>query len=362
MISNIDPEEDAPPSPANSAAEKPQMTENPVAVSPERTLPNKHPRDSLSSLVDMYAEQSGDADQRAASSASNSVQLVAEEKTTTSDKGCVEDVAEERISDSQRQAVEDIAEKADSPSEHSLIGNTANQHSTEMPVDYESTAVDPPIESTAQSECIDQSIVENVTDVPLDEKTPAGSPVKPMTPVMDRISVPSHSVPYYATPKIMIHEPSQSSEAENSNSNSTTSDEVLANKRQTLPQETESQPLHSAPDGNPVAPAPMQSMSLRPITWQAPKDQKIQKRKLYLRKVRNAAARKTILKATLGRQLAIPTKQMLRLLACGESMPVPNLSHQGVETSTMLVPQGAEWAVTGAVLLPQDVAGAVSED
>jgi hypothetical protein len=44
----------------------------------------------------------------------------------------------------------------------------------------------------------------------------------------------------------------------------------------------------------------------------------LKKRKLYLRKVRNAAARKVILEITLGRELAKQTKPMLRRLAKGE--------------------------------------------
>lgn len=49
------------------------------------------------------------------------------------------------------------------------------------------------------------------------------------------------------------------------------------------------------------------------------KELKVKKRSLYLRKARNVAARETILKITLGRQLAVPTKQSLRQLANGES-------------------------------------------
>ena len=179
---------------------------------------------------------------------------------------------------------------------------------------------------------------------------------------MDRISAPSNAVPYYATPKIMIHKPSQSSEAENPSS---TNDESRASEHQSLPQERTSQtspPSQSAPDSTLTDAPPMQSMSLKPIAWQAPKDQKVQKRKLYLRKARNAVARKTILKATLGRQLAIPTKQMLRLLANGGNVTIPQLSRHGVEGVTMLVPQEAAGSVTGAVLLPQGIAGAVSDD
>lgn len=203
-------------------------------------------------------------------------------------------------------------------------------------------------------------LLRTVTDIPLKEETLATPPPTPIPPVVDRISTPSSSVPYYATPKIMVHRPSQSSEAENPASR--TIDEVLANERQSLPQETDSQAPRYTQDGNVTDAAPMQSMSLRPIAWQAPKDQVVKKRKLYLRKIRNAAARKTILQLTLGRQLAIPTKQMLRLLANGENLTVPDLSKPRVEAATMLVPQEAVGPVTGAVLLPQGVAGAVSDN
>ena len=201
--------------------------------------------------------------------------------------------------------------------------------------------------------------VDTVTDVPLEPEVPGTPLPTPIAPVMDRISTPSTSVPYYATPKIMVHKPSQSSEAEDPASR--TIDEILANEGQSLPQEGQSQPPLSNQDGDLTEDPPMQSMSLRPIAWQAPQDQKVKKRKLFLRKVRNAAARKTILKITLGRQLAVPTKQMLRLLASGESLTIPDISKPGVEAATMLVPQQAVGSITGAILLPQGVAGAVSD-
>ena len=157
----------------------------------------------------------------------------------------------------------------------------------------------------------------------------------------------------------MVHKPSQSSEAENPVSR--TIDEVLSNERHSLPEESNPLLPHSTEDGSLNDAPPMESMSLVPITWQAPKDQMPRKGKLYLRKFRNAVARKTILKATLGRQLAIPTKQMLRLLADGENLTVPDLSKPRGEATTMLVPQEAVGPITGAVLLPQGVAGAVSD-
>ena len=197
-----------------------------------------------------------------------------------------------------------------------------------------------------------------VTDVPLKEEKPATPTTTPITPLMDRVSVPSTSVPYYATPKIMVHKPSQSSEESPA---SPTIDEILASERQSMPQETNTQSSQSTPDAGLMNESPMKSMSLKPIAWQAPADQKVRKRKLYLRKIRNAAARKTILKATLGRQLAIPTKQMLRLLANGENLTIPDVSKSGMEAATMLVPQEAVESVTGAVLLPQGVGGPVAE-
>ena len=158
----------------------------------------------------------------------------------------------------------------------------------------------------------------------------------------------------------MVHRPSQSSETENSASR--TIDDILASEPQSLPEESSPQPPHPSQDGNLTDAPPMQSMSLKPIAWQAPKDQQVKKGKLFLRKIRNAAARKTILKATLGRQLAIPTKQMLRLLANGENLTVPDLSKPGMEAATMLVPQEAVGSITGAVLLPQGVARVVSDN
>lgn len=49
-----------------------------------------------------------------------------------------------------------------------------------------------------------------------------------------------------------------------------------------------------------------------------PKMPKIKRRKLYLRKARNVAARKVILNVALGRELALDTKPALRRLAHGE--------------------------------------------
>ena len=50
------------------------------------------------------------------------------------------------------------------------------------------------------------------------------------------------------------------------------------------------------------------------------------KRRLYLRKVRNLAARKVFLNATLGRKMGSQTKDRLRRLARGEEVPSPSIS------------------------------------
>ena len=56
---------------------------------------------------------------------------------------------------------------------------------------------------------------------------------------------------------------------------------------------------------------------------------KVKKRKTALRKARNLAARKFILKATLGRQLAVPTKEALRRLAKGEDVAITDITVMG---------------------------------
>lgn len=133
---------------------------------------------------------------------------------------------------------------------------------------------------------------------------------------MDRVSVPTDPTPYYATPKIMLHKPSQSSQSNTSGPR--TIDEVLAREREGPLSE---QQLPST-KGIPEAPVP--SVMPRPIdTPTGPgvhRIVRVKRRNLYMRKARNAAARKTILKMTLGRQLAGPTKQALRQLANGETI------------------------------------------
>ena len=61
------------------------------------------------------------------------------------------------------------------------------------------------------------------------------------------------------------------------------------------------------------------------ITNEEPKSRPVKKRKLYVRKVRNVAARKFILKVTLGRELAGPTKRKLRRLAKGRDVDTDDI-------------------------------------
>ncbi|KAG8526935.1 uncharacterized protein KY384_008364 [Bacidia gigantensis] len=59
------------------------------------------------------------------------------------------------------------------------------------------------------------------------------------------------------------------------------------------------------------------NLSMKPV--------RIKKHKMALRKSRNAIARKTFLKAGLGRQLAMPTKDALRRLARGEDVTIADI-------------------------------------
>ena len=300
-----------------------------------------------------------DVDKTSPRTKSGSIQNTAE-NSPGSEREFVRNLAEKSSHISSSLSAEDVAETSASTSDHGLIENTANQDDTEIPVAYESASMYLR-EQRSVIHCpnaLTSTWYSIVTDVPLKEEKPATPPATPIPPLMDRVSVPSTTVPYYATPKIMVHKPSQSSEE---NPASRTIDEVLANERESMSPGTNSQSSHPTLEDNLMEP-PMQTMSLKPIAWQAPGDKKVQKRKLYLRKIRNAAARKTILKATLGRQLAIPTKQMLRLLANGENLTIPDVSKSGVEAATMLVPQEAVGSVTGAVLLPQGIGGAVPDE
>ena len=52
---------------------------------------------------------------------------------------------------------------------------------------------------------------------------------------------------------------------------------------------------------------------------------RVKRRKLALRKTRNVCARKFLLKASLGRQLAIPAKEALRRQARGEDVTIADI-------------------------------------
>lgn len=132
---------------------------------------------------------------------------------------------------------------------------------------------------------------------------------------------------YCAMPKIMIHKPTNSSVSEASEPR--TIDQVLASERQaesltTIPPVPISPltPTWRLPDVASATPAATGNLAEGPIG--APglpdvsKPLRQKKRARYKWRARNIAARHSILKATLGRQLAGPTKQALRSLAKGE--------------------------------------------
>ncbi|KAL6715862.1 hypothetical protein ACLMJK_006823 [Lecanora helva] len=152
--------------------------------------------------------------------------------------------------------------------------------------------------------------------VPIEEK-PKTPPTTPDPAVKEKASAAADPIPYYATPKIMVHKPSQSFQSETSGPR--TIDQVLAKGI------GEPFPLNDRA-GTADSPAEAPVSSVMPRLMDTPtgkgvhKIAKVRKRSLYLRKARNIAARKTILKMTLGRQLALPTKQALRQLANGETI------------------------------------------
>ena len=140
----------------------------------------------------------------------------------------------------------------------------------------------------------------------------SASPVESTIPsVEDRISPPADPIPYYATPKIMVHKPSQSSQSDRSGPR--TIDEVLARERE-LPNTEKRPEIPKQPSEAPVS-SIIPQLRDTPTGKGVHKIVKVRRRSLFLRKARNIAARPTILKATLGRQLAVPTKEALRELA-----------------------------------------------
>ena len=142
-------------------------------------------------------------------------------------------------------------------------------------------------------------------------------------------------VPYYAKPKILVQKPSDSSVSDISGPR--TIDDVLTNEHlasslQSLPKvgDLTKVPPMPAPDGQlPEAQVPGVQVPGVPVTLVSvpalPKTPQIKKRSKAVRKTRNLAARKTILKVLLGSELAGPTKQALRLLAKGEKVDIENL-------------------------------------
>lgn len=190
------------------------------------------------------------------------------------------------------------------------------------PIDDPSTDVSAEADPIRSNHSSDHSA--NVEDVSDEGTKPADVATAPVTASKDTPSSAVEPIPYYATPKIMVHKPSQSSQSEDSGPR--TIDQVLTGqvneRRFSSPDEgvqaTEPTSHRSSSSSSNSSVTPQVTRSLTGAAVH--KRMAVKKRSLYLRKARNFAARKTILKMTLGRQLAVPTKEALRQLAHGEGV------------------------------------------
>ena len=139
------------------------------------------------------------------------------------------------------------------------------------------------------------------------------------------------SVPYYAEPKITVQKPSESDVSDISATG--TIDEVVAVER--LGSTQQGLPQAGGPILVPHIPAPEgQILDVKApevgfsgvSALDVPKVAKMKKRSKAIRQTRSIVARETILKALLGRQLAKPTKQALKMLAKGEYVDLGSLA------------------------------------
>ena len=129
----------------------------------------------------------------------------------------------------------------------------------------------------------------------------------------------------------MVQKPSDSSVSDLSGPH--TIDKVLASERlassqQSLPKAGELTTVPPNPASEWQVPeVPASGMQVPVVSVPAlAKTPQIRRRTKVMRKTRNVAARKTILKILLGRQLAGPTKQALSMLAKGENVDLENLA------------------------------------
>ncbi|KAL2048428.1 hypothetical protein N7G274_000339 [Stereocaulon virgatum] len=193
-----------------------------------------------------------------------------------------------------------------------------------------------PVESSIESP---QAQEDSVSPSPMESAIPAGDRSyqleEPTASAEPTIPVLTDPVPYYANPKIMVQRPSDSAFSDVSDPR--TIDEVLANERRASSRES----IPTAGDLAKVPPMPFPDRQLPETQTPGikvpgvpgvlesvpalPRNRRVRKRSKALRKTRNIAARKPILKALLGRQLAEPTKQALRLLAKGEPVSIESL-------------------------------------
>lgn len=155
-----------------------------------------------------------------------------------------------------------------------------------------------------------------------------GAPGSKVRPVYENNSIPGE-VSRPGVPKIKVQEPSEASVANGASledpARPRTIDNILAEQHQmSLQQEgqhiSDMIPSQQATNMVSLPPVPTDLSGLK-----IPTAPKAKKRQLAIRKARNIAARKIILKAVLGRTLAVPTKQALKRLANGEVVTVEDL-------------------------------------
>ena len=148
----------------------------------------------------------------------------------------------------------------------------------------------------------------------------------PVTNPVEAVQEPNNSEVPPTIPIIKIQGPSrdQSESGTNYQSAQPTIDSVLAEERKRTTEEEADRGVEQARSGNielvAVLPQPTDTGAGTTIV-----PARLKKRKLALRKTRNALARKTMLKAGLGRQLAIPVKEALQRQANGEDVTMSDI-------------------------------------
>ena len=167
---------------------------------------------------------------------------------------------------------------------------------------------------------------EHITMHCIEESADSNVQIKPVTNPLEGIQEPSNSEIPPTIPVIKIQGPSRdhSEAGPNEPRPKPTIDSVLAEERKkpikSLAEQAPEQARSHDTDLVAVLPQPTDlpaGTTIVPV--------RLRRRKLALRKTRNVLARKTMLKAGLGRQLAIPVKEALRRQAKGEDVTISDI-------------------------------------